>query len=160
MPESDDAEIRRRRNELSCPETIGEISHIPRGDRDSATTFGGILDPLRGVISSTTFRHRIGKRLRSRSSHQIRMRRDWPIWQLDFRSRFGAFFSGKGHAQPIDGDCDRNEGQADEVAIDLIRSVYPPRKGTRLVGVALSNFRSQNAGEGAELPLVGRTEAS
>ena len=46
MPKSDRAEIRRRRNELSCPEAIGEISHIPRGDRDSAATFGGVLDPL------------------------------------------------------------------------------------------------------------------
>jgi hypothetical protein len=60
MPESDGAEIRQRRNKLSCPETIGEISHIPRGDRDSATTFGDFLDPLRGVIGSPTFPHRIG----------------------------------------------------------------------------------------------------
>jgi hypothetical protein len=54
MPESDRAEIGRRRNELSCPETIGEISHIPRGNRDRAATFGGFLDPLRGVIDSAT----------------------------------------------------------------------------------------------------------
>ena len=51
MPESDGAEIRRRPNELSCPEAIGEISHIPSGDRDSATTLGGVLDPMRGVIA-------------------------------------------------------------------------------------------------------------
>jgi hypothetical protein len=53
MPESDRAELRRR-NKLSCPETIDEISHIARGDRDSATTFAGVLDPLRGVIGSAT----------------------------------------------------------------------------------------------------------
>ena len=47
MPESDSAEIRRRRNELSCPETIDEISHVPEGDRDTTTTFSGVLDPLR-----------------------------------------------------------------------------------------------------------------
>ena len=33
------------------------------------------------------------------------------------------------------------------------RSVFPPPKGIRLVGVTLSNFRSQIASEGAELPF-------
>jgi DNA polymerase-4 len=40
-----------------------------------------------------------------------------------------------------------------EVALGLIRSVFPPPKGIRLVGVTISNFRSQNAGEGAKLPF-------
>jgi DNA polymerase IV len=40
-----------------------------------------------------------------------------------------------------------------QVAIDLIRSVFPPLKGVRLVGVTLSNFRSQAVGEAAELPF-------
>jgi DNA polymerase-4 len=40
-----------------------------------------------------------------------------------------------------------------EVALDLIRSVFPPPKGVRLVGVTLSNFGSQIASEGAVLPL-------
>ena len=40
-----------------------------------------------------------------------------------------------------------------QVALDLIRSVFPPPKGVRLVGVALSNFRSQIASEVAELPF-------
>jgi DNA polymerase IV len=40
-----------------------------------------------------------------------------------------------------------------EVALDLIRSVLPPIKGIRLVGVTLSNFRPQKASEGAELPF-------
>ena len=40
-----------------------------------------------------------------------------------------------------------------EVALDLIRSVFPPPKGVRLVGVTLSNFRSQIVSEGAELPF-------
>jgi DNA polymerase-4 len=40
-----------------------------------------------------------------------------------------------------------------QVALDLIRSVFPPPKGVRLVGVTLSNFRSQRASEGAELPF-------
>jgi hypothetical protein len=41
-----------------------------------------------------------------------------------------------------------------EVALDLIRSVFPPPKGVRLVGVTLSNFRSQSGGEAAELLFV------
>jgi DNA polymerase-4 len=40
-----------------------------------------------------------------------------------------------------------------EVALDLIRSVFPPPKGVRLVGVTLSNFRAQDASERAELPF-------
>ena len=40
-----------------------------------------------------------------------------------------------------------------QVALDLIRSVFPPAKGVQLVGVALSNFRSQIASEVAELPF-------
>ena len=38
-----------------------------------------------------------------------------------------------------------------EVALGLIRSVFPPPKGIRLVGVTLSNFRSQDGCEGPEL---------
>jgi DNA polymerase IV len=41
----------------------------------------------------------------------------------------------------------------DEAALDLIRSVFPPPKGVRLVGVTLSNFHSQSGGEAAELPF-------
>ncbi len=40
-----------------------------------------------------------------------------------------------------------------QIAVDLIRSVFPPRKGVRLVGVTLSNFRPQTASEAAELPF-------
>jgi DNA polymerase IV len=40
-----------------------------------------------------------------------------------------------------------------EVAIGLIRSVFPPSRGVRLVGVTLSNFRSPNPGGEAELPF-------
>ena len=40
-----------------------------------------------------------------------------------------------------------------QVALDLIRSVFPPPKGVRLVGVTLSNFQSQSASEVAELPF-------
>jgi DNA polymerase-4 len=40
-----------------------------------------------------------------------------------------------------------------EVTLDLIRSVFPPRRGIRLVGVSLSNFGSHSVGEVAELPF-------
>jgi DNA polymerase-4 len=40
-----------------------------------------------------------------------------------------------------------------EVALDLVRSVFPPPKGVRLVGVTLSNFRPQSDSEAAELPF-------
>ena len=41
-----------------------------------------------------------------------------------------------------------------ELALDLIRSVFPPPKGVRLVGVTLSNFQSESgSSEAAELPF-------
>jgi DNA polymerase IV len=40
-----------------------------------------------------------------------------------------------------------------ELALELIRSVFPPPKAIRLVGVTLSNFRSPTAGSEAELPF-------
>jgi DNA polymerase IV len=40
-----------------------------------------------------------------------------------------------------------------EVALDLIRSVFPTSRGIRLVGVSLSNFGSQTAREAAQLPF-------
>jgi DNA polymerase-4 len=49
---------------------------------------------------------------------------------------------------PID-----SQGQLNEVALQLIRSVFPPAKGVRLVGVSLSNFRSPEANSEEQLPL-------
>jgi DNA polymerase-4 len=40
-----------------------------------------------------------------------------------------------------------------QLALDLIRSVFPPPKGVRLVGVTLSNFRAQPVNEDTELPF-------
>ena len=75
------------------------------------------------------------------------------------------------NSQPVDGNDDPNEGEAasprsrsmemtiqtreklHQVALDLILSVFPPAKGVRLVGVALSSFRSQTASEAVELPF-------
>src|SRR5271154_4521406 len=40
-----------------------------------------------------------------------------------------------------------------QLALALIRSVFPPPKGVRLVGVTLSNFQAQSGSEAADLPL-------
>jgi DNA polymerase-4 len=40
-----------------------------------------------------------------------------------------------------------------QLALSLIRSVFPLPKGIRLVGVTLSNFQAQSGSEAAELPL-------
>ena len=47
----------------------------------------------------------------------------------------------------------RTQEKLHELALGLIRSVFPPPKGIRLVGVTLSNFQAQSGSESAELPL-------
>ena len=43
--------------------------------------------------------------------------------------------------------------QLRRASIDLVRSLFPPAKGIRLVGVTVSNFQHPSAGIGEELPL-------
>jgi DNA polymerase IV len=40
-----------------------------------------------------------------------------------------------------------------QLALGLIRSVFPLPKGIRLVGVTVSNFQARSGGEAAKLPL-------
>jgi DNA polymerase-4 len=47
----------------------------------------------------------------------------------------------------------RTQENLHELALGLIRSVFPPLKGIRLVGVTLSNFQAQSGSEAAELTL-------
>jgi DNA polymerase-4 len=47
----------------------------------------------------------------------------------------------------------RTQEKLHELALGLIRSVFPSPKGIRLVGVTLSNFQTQSGSEAAELPL-------
>jgi DNA polymerase IV len=47
----------------------------------------------------------------------------------------------------------RTQEKLHELALGLIRSVFPPHKGIRLVGVTLSNFQAQSGSEATELPL-------
>jgi AhpD family alkylhydroperoxidase len=64
----------------------------------------------------------------------------WADFQQSTRDRSMEF--------PID-----SQGQLNEVALTLIRSVFPPTKGIRLVGVTLSNFRSPEVNPEEQLPL-------
>jgi len=47
-----------------------------------------------------------------------------------------------------------------EASLGLIRSVFPPPKGIRLVGVTLSNFVSQNASLAQETLLPSESDAA
>jgi DNA polymerase IV len=47
----------------------------------------------------------------------------------------------------------RTQDRLHQLALGLIRSVFPPLKGIRLVGVTLSNFQARPVSEAAELPL-------
>jgi DNA polymerase IV len=47
----------------------------------------------------------------------------------------------------------RTREKLHQLALGLIRSVFSPPKGIRLVGVTISNFQAQSGSEAAELPL-------
>jgi DNA polymerase-4 len=47
----------------------------------------------------------------------------------------------------------RTQEKLHELALGLVRSIFPPPKGIRLVGVTLSNFQARPGSEAAELPL-------
>jgi DNA polymerase IV len=64
----------------------------------------------------------------------------WADFQISTRSR------------SMEGTIQTRE-KLHQLALGLIRSVFPPPKGIRLVGVALSNFRPQTASDVDELPL-------
>jgi DNA polymerase-4 len=65
----------------------------------------------------------------------------WADFQQSTRSRSMEF--------PID-----SQGQLNEVALQLIRSVFPPAKGVRLVGVSLSNFADNQVSPAEQLDLA------
>ncbi|MDQ2765047.1 MAG: DNA polymerase IV [Pseudomonadota bacterium] len=48
--------------------------------------------------------------------------------------------------------------QLRHASLDLIRSIFPPKKGVRLVGVTMSNFDTSEQEEDAGLPLFGSDE--
>ena len=55
----------------------------------------------------------------------------------------------RSHAVPV-----RSWDQLRQASIDLVRSLFPPAKAIRLVGVGLSNFEQPPHHGGGELPLL------
>jgi DNA polymerase IV len=49
----------------------------------------------------------------------------------------------------------RTQDELRQVSVDLVRSLFPPAKGIRLVGVGMSNFEEPAQHGGDELPLFG-----
>lgn len=45
-------------------------------------------------------------------------------------------------------------------SLDLVRSVFPPAKGVRLVGVTVSNFADMASAPGEQLPIFGQAAAA
>jgi DNA polymerase IV len=70
----------------------------------------------------------------------VRVKIKWADFQLSTRSR------------SMESAIQTRHGLL-EIALDLIRSVFPPPKGVRLVGVTLSNFQSKSGGGAAEMPF-------
>ncbi|MGA2793973.1 MAG: DNA polymerase IV [Roseiarcus sp.] len=127
----------------------GRDDRLVRPDRErkssgSETTFPeDLTDPVRieaGVLAMAddvwTWCEKTGFRART-----VTVKIKWADFQQSTRSR--------SMESPIDG-----RDRLHEVALTLIRSVFPPIKGIRLVGVTLSNFRSLNVSADGELPLA------
>jgi DNA polymerase IV len=118
----------------------------PDGERKSSgseTTFSeDLTDPVQieaGVIAMADDVWAWCEKANSRG-RTVTVKIKWADFQLSTRSR------------SMESAIQTRHG-LHEVALDLIRSVFPPPKGVRLVGVTLSNFRSQSGSEAAELPF-------
>jgi DNA polymerase IV len=70
----------------------------------------------------------------------VKVKIKWANFQISTRSR------------SIERSIDTRD-KLHELALSLVRSVFPPPKGFRLVGVTISNFRSEDGGGGVELPF-------
>ena len=114
-----------------------------RKSSGSETTFAADLtDPARieaGVMAMAddvwAWCEKTGSRGRT-----VTVKIKWADFQQSTRSR--------SMESPIDG-----KDRLYEAALTLIRSIFPPAKGIRLVGVTLSNFRSSEIRAEEELPL-------
>jgi DNA polymerase-4 len=113
-----------------------------RKSSGSETTFPkDLVDPVRieaGVMAMADDVWRWCERANARG-RTVTVKIKWSDFQISTRSR-------------SPGEAIESREKLHEIALGLIRSVFPPRKGVRLVGVALSGFRPKN-GEGTELPL-------
>jgi DNA polymerase-4 len=114
-----------------------------RKSAGSETTFPeDLTDPARieaGVIAMADEVWGWCEKARSRG-RTVTVKIKWANFQITTRSR-----SMETAIETRDRLC--------EVALDLIRSIFPPQRGIRLVGVSLSNFGPRSVGESAELPL-------
>ena len=126
----------------------GQDDRLVRPDRErkssgSETTFPeDLTDPDRieaGVIAMANEVWTWCERANSRG-RTVTVKIKWADFQQSTRSR--------SLVAPIEtGDGLR------KVALELIRLVFPPPKGIRLVGVTLSNFKSHGGSQGDELPF-------
>ena len=127
----------------------GRDDRLVQPDRErkssgSETTFPhDLIDPVRieaGVIAMADDVWAWCKKTNCRG-RTVTVKIKWANFQISSRSR--------SIETPIE-----TRGKLHELALELIRTVLPPQKGIRLVGVTLSNFRLPNMGGDAELPFL------
>jgi DNA polymerase IV len=114
-----------------------------RKSSGSETTFPeDLIDPVRieaGVIAMADDVWAWCEKTNCRG-RTVTVKIKWANFQISSRSR--------SIETPIE-----SRDKLHELALELIRTVFPPQKGIRLVGVTLSNFRLPNMGAEAELPF-------
>jgi DNA polymerase IV len=114
-----------------------------RKSSGSETTFAeDLIDPVQieaGVISMANDVWAWCEKANARG-RTVTVKIKWADFQISTRSR--------SVEMPI-----QTREKLHELALDLIRSVFPLPKGIRLVGARLSNFQAQSGSEPAELPL-------
>ena len=114
-----------------------------RKSSGSETTFAeDLTDPARieaGVLAMAddvwAWCEKTGARGRT-----VTVKIKWADFEISTRSR------------TLDGPVETRE-RLHGAAIGLVRSVLPPRKGVRLLGVTMANFRLREKEDGDELPL-------
>ena len=138
---------RRRKEPKSSPENTG-IARRRQPDRErkssgSETTFSeDLIDPVQietAVIAMADDVWAWCEKTNCRG-RTVTVKIKWANFQTSSRSR--------SIERPID-----TRDKLHELALELIRTVFPPQKAIRLVGVTLSNFRLPNMGADAELPF-------
>jgi DNA polymerase-4 len=114
-----------------------------RKSSGSETTFAeDLTDPARieaGVIAMLDEVWRWCEKANSRG-RTVTVKIKWANFQISTRSR------------SMETAIEARD-RSSEVALDLIRSIFPPPRGIRLVGVSLSNFGPRTVHEEAKLPL-------
>ena len=119
------------------------VPNRPRKSSGSETTFAKI---------SPTRRHR-GWRARDGGPGLGLVREDQRVWphrdREDQICRFQA-----GDTQPLSVGSNHISVALRQVSLDLVRTVFPPAQGVRLVGVAVSNFGDNQVSPAEQLDLA------